>query len=1683
MLRDFSDAAKQKLLNYVDEVTANGTWSSVKDWFGDIGLNVQSWLGLLDIQRYADRIDLYHKKILDKNDTTREQIEEIFSNVQAVDTRYISITGSQTVCGSDIIKLINDLANTIDPNGGNMDMGKMKGVLDADVENIRNAKATVEKTIEEKMLGTEAEGCMNSEDPVNLSTGNFIYEHEDLKVAGEIPLSFHRYYNSKDSRTGVLGRCFLHNYQIALEKEADGTIGVRLADGQINYHDKKGQEYIARNTALEFLKETEQGYILVHPGQENISFDQEGKMLRKEDRNGRGISFFYCEDGKLKKAETDNGSSLTYCYNQMGQLKKVTDHTGRSVLLQYEEEKLKKVITASGAEYVYRYGENGRITEVENARHVTSVKNTYDRRFRIIHQQFPDGGMMEFAYDDKNRRVILTERNGSKIIHVHDERYRNTETIYEDGTKEHYLYNEKNQCISKTDRLGRTTRMAYDNRGNLTQMVDALKRRVNYTYDADCHLISVSINGKERLKNHYDGKGNLIGTENLYGNRITVINNGAGRPETITYADGSVLEIGYDESGNIVQLKDVTGNVTTYGYDALNRVIETVDVNRNVTRYTYDAADRVTTVTDAMGNQRAYTYNAGGKITAIRDFDGNTAEFIYNPLGKVETYTDKEGQQVHFTYDKMWNICSVTAPDYGKQEYFYDSDNHLVKQILPMGGVVKYAYDAAGNRTEMTDPEGNTTRYFYDAVNRLTEVLEPDGARTVYEYDREGNLVRETNASGQTTGYTYDDLGRRTSVTNAAGATTSVLYNELGKAERICYPNGSSTVYEYEKGGRLKSVRYPDGAGEHYGYDARGNLTERTTTAGECYHYSYDCLARITSIENPAGGVAYFTYDALGRVTKAEDEKGNVTCYEYTPNGNLAKVTDALGNETFYQYDAMGQLVQTSCTGTNGEEPQNTVYTWDKEGHVTTVTDPLGDIERYTYDPAGKMRAKVDKDGYETTFHYGTNGQVEEICYADGRKVSLTYNAIRQLEEVKDWLGTTKIAMDEAGRIASVTDPYGKTVGYEWGSMGERTAVLYPDGKKNVYEYNEAMQMSAMKIFSGEMRENTIRYSYDEFGRLIGKQLPGGNYTDYRYNAAGKLEEILHKGADFTERCHYSYDVVGNKVMAEKERPGLPEDSGSFSYCYDALNRLTTVAQNGQTLRTYSYDAFGNRSSKTEYQTAGGLVTTYRYNTRNQLLQETNANGTKDYAYDHRGNLLSVTSGEEVLRAYGFDAANQMNSSMGMTDGQIKKAVYQYHGLGHRMEQSVAAGDAAPEQTIRYTLDLTRQYHNLLQKTENNEEQTYFWDGNVTGMEEEGREHFYFQDDLGSPMRLADEAGRSEETYGFDEFGNDIRTAKDIFKDSLQNFGFTGYQMDSAGGLYFAQARRYDAGVGRFVSEDFIKGHIAVPYTMNHYNYCWNRPMDLVDLNGMWPSLKDIGEGINSVGEFIYNHKEAIIATTTAVVAVAAIAAVTVATGGLAGPVIAGAVVGAGISAVGTVTEQVAEGGWDNINVDKIIISAATGSVSGALMGSNAGKVISIVGNGIISASGSVASDMVDYNGGEDISSKKILKNAVKNGLIGVVAGFIGGEGAQYGSYKATTVTSILFDGNQILGSSGTVKQCFYGSYKNMLNSNFKIGTCKTIITTGGITIKNIFAHANEEECPQKRGDKEWRTGALLLSQ
>lgn len=585
-------------------------------------------------------------------------------------------------------------------------------------------------------------------------------------------------------------------------------------------------------------------------------------------------------------------------------------------------------------------------------------------------------------------------------------------------------------------------------------------------------------------------------------------------------------------------------------------------------------------------------------------------------------------------------------------------------------------------------------------------------------------------------------------------------------------------------------------------------------------------------------------------------------------------MTDALGNETRYAYDAMGRLVKVERFGEaqgvtlsgNKTEIQTTAYEWNQRGLVTGIINPLGEKETFAYDAAGRMTDKWDRDGYHTSYGYDNRGLLKEILYADGTGVEYSYDALRRLKEVKDSIGTTGIVTDALGRVLSVTDPQGRAVGYEWGSMNEKQRLVYPDGKEASYHYNDKGQLDALTTAKG-----TIRYAYDTMGRLTEKTFSNGVTTKYSYDRTGHLEKINHSGNGFAEEYGYRYDMAGNKIEACKQRQGVDEDNGSFRYGYDALNRLTEVSRDGRLLRRYAYDAFGNRTVKEDYSGQTAVRTTYRYNVGNQMVSRVDEEGEQSYAYDRRGNLTAVSRGEEQLRAFTFDAANRMRSAYEIKDGTGKRAEYTYNAFGNRIGQDVygfeadkgipeAAGQKPqnPEQQITYILDLTRQYHNLLVSEDKAEqkEQTFYWDGNVAAVTtnavkagsinsaaktvnvakadsaiwEEWMECYYLQDDLGSPMQLLDEEGEIRESYGFDEFGLDLCS---LPEPQIQPFGYTGYQKEAAGGLYFAQARRYDAGNGRFVSKDqdrYLRFYST--NTLNQYIYCVNNPIIYTDPKG-----------------------------------------------------------------------------------------------------------------------------------------------------------------------------------------------------------------------------------------------------------
>jgi len=1285
------------------------------------------------------------------------------------------------------------------------------------------------------MKGVDVEGVQMSPAPVNLSTGNFVYDHQDLEIGGSIPLIFHRYYNARDYRTGVLGRCFVHNYEVSLQKTGAHKISVLRSDGQVIYfeQDKEGH-YQNRSITLETLKQEKEGYVLTGISGDTIRFDLEGRMLRQEDGNGRGVTFTYGEDGKLKEARNDYGQFLCYTYEEgTGYLTRVTDHTGRGVELFYEKDLLSRVRIPGNREYTYTYGSQDRILEVHNPAGLASVKNTYDPQCRVLSQTFPDGSAMTFSYEDARRRVTMRERNESKTIHVHDDRYRNIETIYEDGTSEQFIYNHKNQCICMTGRSGHTKRMAYDNRGNLIQILDVLKRKVNFTYDGGNRLLRVRINGKKVLSNDYDAKGNLIRSENAFGEGYTLINDRQGRPTERIYGDGSRERLTYDERGNISSITNPLGGETRYFYDALNRVTRVTDALGRENTFVYNEAGYILRETNALGLSREYTYEAGGKLAEIKNYNGTITGRRYNCLGKPEVLVDEQGRETHMKYDAMWNVSRVTRPNGGSTEYVYDRENRLSRVIDALGQETRYEYDCEGNCTGEINAKGERTDFVYDPVGRLIEVVNAEGGRTSYTYDDRDHLTSITDSMGHRVELSYDEAGQLVREESDTGEKRFYTYTSLGDVETVTNERGNTIRYTYAPGGKhISRIEYPDGTTETYTYDVKGNVTARTDILGNRVTYTYDELDRVIRMEDGEGAVKEYTYDAIGNLLSVRDALGNETTYEYTPGGELLKTTDALGNQALYAYDDNGQLCQVIQKGSTPKEPDRvTTYERDLLGQVCKVTDALGQQEHYAYDAIGQLVEHIDKEGYLTRYGYTKLGDVNHIRYDDGREVRLSYNALRHLEEMEDWLGTTRIENDALGRALRVTDPQGRVVSYTYGPSGERTSLTYPDGREVTYGYDAYLRLTSLKE-----GEQMIHYAYNAQGNLSEKCFPNGTATRYEYDKKGQLTGLIHSDREgILDAYTYRYDPLGNKIGITKQRRSLAEESGSYAYSYDPLGRLSSVTRDGVLQKTYTYDAFGNRIGETER----GREVRYTYNALNQLLTRVDEEGAEAYTYDKRGNLIQIQKGEDVTYRYRYGALNRLEEARNKVG---ERSIYQYNGLEHRVSKTIQTLSPNPEQEIRYTLDLTRQYHNLLQKEEKNRKQTFLWDRNVTGMlEGDGSaSDYYLQDDLGSPIRLLNAEGSQTEVYGYDEFGRDLYGNQG----EAQPFGYTGYQHDRVAGTYYAQAREYLPGVGRFAGQDVVKGDIMLPFTMNQYTYCFNNSMVLVDLDGAWPEWSEIGETI-----------------------------------------------------------------------------------------------------------------------------------------------------------------------------------------------------------------------------------------------
>lgn len=220
---------------------------------------------------------------------------------------------------------------------------------------------------------------------------------------------------------------------------------------------------------------------------------------------------------------------------------------------------------------------------------------------------------------------------------------------------------------------------------------------------------------------------------------------------------------------------------------------------------------------------------------------------------------------------------------------------------------------------------------------------------------------------------------------------------------------------------------------------------------------------------------------------------------------------------------------------------------YDALNRPVVVTDALG-IATYTqYNALGYPVVITDGNGAVTTYAYDGLNRVTGVSYlADGETVSTEYNALGQRVSMTDANGTTRYEYDDLNRLTVVTDTFEAVIRYGYDLNGNRTQLVYPDGRTVTYTYDADNRLDSLLDWSRGLTD----YDYDEAGRLITTTLPNGVVSVNGYDDADRLTSLRYvdDGGSLLAEYLYELDGVGNRTVVTETllAPGIVETVAAF---------------------------------------------------------------------------------------------------------------------------------------------------------------------------------------------------------------------------------------------------------------------------------------------------------------------------------------------------------------------------------------------------------------------------------------------------------------------------------------------------------------------------------------------------------
>lgn len=972
-------------------------------------------------------------------------------------------------------------------------------------------------------------------------------------------------------------------------------------------------------------------------------------------------------------------------------------------------------------------------------------------------------------------------------------------------------------------------------------------KMVSWLYDAAGRVTDEilwsdpSANGydeKWRTLTSYNGKATTI-TPPDGGIKTTTIVDALGRTKIQRQHDGNSTQdttYTYDQSDQLIELKDPAGTTWSYEYDFAGRQKRAEDPDAGVTETTYTTDGQPKTVTNGAGKKIAYTYDKLGRPLTLRDdtTDGNIrVEHAYD--GDPNTDPDTAG---------MLGIEHATTRHTSEGNYTTRTGK-VDDAYRPLTATLEYPQASIGDGTgEGAGPTGDIP----EALARLST----ESASVDYTYTADGQIASQTTSKISATDSAtimgservttfYDQASKPRWMGGGFGWGTYVAdshYDNLGRLELAdlgnTYSAALSRTYDPTTGRLTGQMLKREGItgndlNQSYKYTDSGNITEITDTPtntalggdtgpgarGEKQCFTYDNLARLKHAWTPALGAECGTGDP-GNPALAGPAPYQVG-YTYNPlNSNRETQTYRDGltgttETTDYDYTQAGNAgphAVTSITGTT------------KTAAGTTTPLPARD---FTYTATGGQETRTGTEIAEVAV---PEPDVLDVDYTDGTPAD-------------DAQGRTMTKHGTPAVIDDATlDAARRT---KLGLAGSKVAKF--DGVDDAYSY--AMGDSQWDKLSDEMsieclmKDNGTLPNSTEHPVCSAKE--GGGAAMVVYN--GKLTFTIHTDggyrqaqADITAGKWYhaigTWDgdtarlYLDGQLAASIEAPGplkRPGNLGRDGFFVGADASSTTAGQFFSPVSVAKMGLYSQALSATEIAAIhNGARTAEGAAARRSVAQA--------MCWDREGKLVkTLTTGETC------------------TDGvvdELGEAEYVYTGAGERVIRTDA-------EAVTIYLPGGQEVTIPRDKTRNVSAHRYYtFNGETIAVRDQrglGGVTSLVNDHHGTPIVSIPNTtwtSGSVTKHFSDPFGatrgvSHAATDKDRDANgSPGDRGFLGKSNDTTG-LTQIGARYYDPTTGAFISPDPVLDP-SVPLQLNAYAYSYQNPVTHSDPTGL---NVDVGGG------------------------------------------------------------------------------------------------------------------------------------------------------------------------------------------------------------------------------------------------